>query len=62
VVSFKEEIEQELDVQDQCAKAIFELPEGDRGRVVRWLVMAFILHDEFELRRLLKEIQVLCKE
>jgi len=59
VVSFKEEIERELDVQDQCAKIIFELPESDRGRVVRWLVIAFIVHDEIELGLLLREMQVL---
>lgn len=62
MVSFKEEIERELGVQDQCAKIISELPERDRGRVVRRLVMIFIMDDEFELKMLLKEIQLLRRE
>lgn len=59
MVSFKEEIERELKVQDQCARLISKLPENDAGRVVRWLVMAFVMDNERELGLLLREIQVL---
>ena len=61
-MSFLEDTKAEIEAQEKCARILVDLPNPAACRCIRWLVMSFVMQDEAQVLRLVREIRLLTEK
>ena len=61
-MSFLKDTQAEIEAQEKCARILVDLPNPTACRCIRWLVMSFVMQDEAQVSRLVREIRLIAEK